>query len=298
MNKKRYFLIFIVYVILVLSLARYISLSTQKPTFVQANLESIALLPTLPIEKAVELQNMSSQNYILLDRDTNQILIAKNEHQPIYPASTTKLASALTALNIYELSKTVIINSKYSQGKTLGLVVGQSYNVKSLLKALLIYSANDSAVALANSHPNGYTAFVDSMNTLIRNYGIKNTFFTNVDGTDDPRHISTAYDLSQLGRIASNIQVINDIVKMQNDTISTQDGSINHQLVSTNQLLAKQSEIVGLKTGWTPTAGEAFVGLINYNNHVFISVVADSRDRFGDTEKMLNWLKSKKFNPE
>jgi len=295
MIKKQAPLLILSVVLLSLYLGNYY-LQANPPSLVSNIQDKLSLNPLLPIEKATNLPNMSSQNYILIEKDTNQILIEKNINSPIYPASTTKLATALTALNVYELSKPIEINSAYKEGKIVGLVLKDQYTVQSLLKALLIYSANDAAVALANAYPGGYNTFVSSMNSLVKQYGLKNTNFVSVDGTDNPAHVSTVYDLSQLGRVASNLKAITQIAATQGDTISSIDGKHVFNLVATNELLGNEPEVIGLKTGWTPTAGEAFVGLISYKNHLFISVVADSRDRFGDTKNMLNWLKSQNFD--
>ncbi len=247
---------------------------------------------TLPIPTINSLPNMSSDYYILLDAKTNQILVSRNINDPIYPASTTKLATALTALNNYPLNETVVITELHKDGKTMGLRLGQSYTVDNLLRALLVYSANDVAFALANHHPSGVTGFINEMNNLARSLNMTNTKFMNFDGNDNPEHVSTVYDLSQLGRASLKLNYVLNIVKEKQTLVTTIDGKDKYSLVTTNELLGKYPEVVGLKTGWTPTAGEAFVGYIKYNEHDFISVVANSRDRFGDTVRLLSWLKS------
>lgn len=246
----------------------------------------------LPITPTDNLPGMSSSYYILLEAKTNQILISSNINQAIYPASTTKLATALTALNNYPLDETVVIRSLRKEGKTMGLRVGQSYTVDSLIKALLIYSANDVAYALADHHPKGVDGFIGEMNSLAKSLNMTKTNFTNFDGNDNPAHVSTVYDLSQLGRASLKLSYIQDVVKEKTIQVLTIDGKDSYTLQSTNELLGKYPEVVGLKTGWTPTAGEAFVGYLKYNGHDFISVVANSTDRFGDTLRILSWLKS------
>ena len=91
-----------------------------------------------------------TDKYILIDVDTNKVLISKNQDSKIYPASTTKLATALTALNLYPLDEVVTIDQAYDNGKVMELQFGEKITVKSLVTALLVYSANDSAFSLAN----------------------------------------------------------------------------------------------------------------------------------------------------
>ena len=211
------------------------------------------------------------------------------------PASLTKLATALTALNIYPLDELITVKDIYNNGQVMNLIPGETLTVKSLVTALLVHSANDSAYNLALHHQGGISGFVKEMNLVASKNGLSDTHFTNFDGLQDPNHYSTVYDLSQLGRLAIKNPVIRGTVKDKNITITDITGKITHQLDSTNELLGVIPEIEGLKTGWTPEAGGCFIALINLNGHELISVVAQSPDRFADTTKIVNWAKSTLF---
>jgi len=234
-------------------------------------------------------------NYILIDNVTNTILLSRNHNNRIYPASITKLATALTALNIYPLDELVTVKEAYKNGQIMGLTPGETLTVRSLVSALLIHSANDAAYNLAGHHQNGVAGFIKEMNLITSKNGLKNTHFSNFDGLQDPNHYSTVYDLAQLGRIAVQNPFIRDIVKNKNITVTDITGKIIHSLDSTNELLGVIPEIEGLKTGWTPEAGGCFVALINLDGHELISVVAQSPDRFADTVQIVNWAKSDLF---
>lgn len=255
----------------------------------------ISLVPTLSISAPVQLSGLNSKNYILIDSATNQILVSNNQDEHIFPASTTKMATALTALNLYPLDEVVTVSSNYTNGKVIGLKVGEQITVANLLRALLIHSANDAAAALANHHQTGYSGFVSAANSLVKKINLRNTHFVNVDGVDNPDHYSSVYDLAQLARLIIQYPFVLETVKTQTYTIGSQDGKFQHELHTTNELLGKIPEIVGLKTGWTPQAGESFVGLINYHGRLFVSVVGNSTSRFSDTMVILNWLKSQTF---
>ena len=235
---------------------------------------------------------LDSHSYILVDVATNTILAQKNPNEKIYPASTTKLATALTALNIYPLDEIITIPSAYTEGKVMELVAGEKITVRSLVQALLVYSANDAAYNLALHHQNGVTGFIEDMNKLMKKYNINNTNFTNFDGIHSPSHYSTASDLAQLGRLAIKNPIITEIVPQKEFTVSDIDNTYKHKLVSTNELLSVVPEIVGLKTGWTPEAGGCFISLINLNGNKLIGVVTQSQDRFADTKKIVEWAKN------
>lgn len=234
---------------------------------------------------------LSTNSYILLDTATNQILLSSRPYDRVYPASTTKLATVLTALNMYPLDELVTAKA-YSDGKIMELRDGETVTVKTLISALLIYSANDAAFNLAIHAPGSTQAFVSQMNTLVTKYGLKDTHFVNYDGLHDPDHYSTPYDLAQLGRLASQNPIVREIVKTKSTDLTDVNHQFVHHVTSTNELLGLVPEIEGLKTGWTPEASGSFIGLINLNGHYLISVVAQSQDRFADTKLLVDWAKT------
>ncbi len=248
--------------------------------------------PPIPVIKPGPIPYLLSPNFIVVDNATNTILLAKNPNQRIYPASVTKLATSLTALNIYPLDEVVTIGEKYSDGKVMNLQVGEKITVRNLVSGLLIYSANDAAFNLAVHHSAGIAGFVSEMNQLIGRYGLKNTNFVNFDGIHNSEHYSTVYDLSQLGRLSIKNQILVDVVKTRDLTVTDIDNQILHPLTTTNELLGVLPEIEGLKTGWTPEASGSFVGLVNLNGRYLLTVVAQSTDRFVDTKTLVNWAKS------
>lgn len=281
----------LVLVLICLSLySRHLVFSSRMAKSVDSNPVSSSH-PDLPVIKMAQKPQLTTGNYILVDNDTNTTILSQGIDQMVYPASTTKLATALTALNIYPLDETITIKDRYLEGQNINLVPGETLTVKSLITALLVYSANDAAYNLANHYHDGVNGFVDQMNLLVKKYNLNNTHFVNFDGIHSQEHYSTVYDLAQLGRIAMKNQIIRSTVKNKHITITDVSGKIIHNLESTDEMLGKYPEIEGLKTGWTPEAGGCFVGLINLNGHYLISVVAQSSDRFTDTAQLVNWAK-------
>jgi D-alanyl-D-alanine carboxypeptidase (penicillin-binding protein 5/6) len=293
-NKINFIFIFLVILLTLFSLPTLDnwSLYSKKGEYVSKN-SAINQFEqsSVPIKNLTETPQLNAGYFILIDNDSNTVLLSKNPNQRIYPASTTKLVTALTALNIYPLDEEIDITEEYKEGKVMELVPGEKITIKSLVTALLVYSANDSAYNLAKHQVDGIPGFIKQMNNLLVKYNIKNTHFVNYDGLHDPNHYSTAYDLAQLGRIAIKNSIIRDVVKNKTITVTDVDNKIEHQLTSTNELLGVVPEIEGLKTGWTPEAEGCFVGLININGHLLISVVAQSQDRFNDTKLIVDWAK-------
>lgn len=275
------------------SYAKY-SLNPSRPGPPPILLDSYQHPPVPRLSTDIKPQ-LFAANYILIDNATNTVLLSYNQNSRIYPASITKLATALTALNIYPLDELVSVKDVYDNGQNMNLIPGETLTVKTLVSALLVHSANDAAYNLALHHQNGILGFVKEMNLVASKNGLKNTHFTNFDGLQDPAHYSTVYDVAELGRLAIKNPVIRETVKNKNITVTDITGKISHTLESTNELLGVVPEIEGLKTGWTPEAGGCFIALINIGGHELISVVAQSPDRFADTTKIVEWAKSAIF---
>jgi D-alanyl-D-alanine carboxypeptidase (penicillin-binding protein 5/6) len=263
-----------------------------KNTFITENNQILEFShPETPLIKLAQQPQLLTDKYILIDVDTNKVLVSKNQDSKIYPASTTKLATALTALNLFPLDEVVTIDQEYDEGKVMELQPGEKITIKSLVTALLVYSANDAAFSLANHYKLGSTGFISQMNSLMTKYNLKNTHFVNTDGLHNENHYSTVYDLSQLGRLAIQNSTVRDVVKNKSMTITDVTGQIKHEITTTNELLGIVPEVIGLKTGLTPEAKGCFIGLLNINGHLVISVVAQSDDRFQDTKTLISWLK-------
>lgn len=248
--------------------------------------------PKIPVVKneAKYVSVLEAKAFVLLDVETNTILARKKEKIRIYPASTTKLITALTALNIYPLDEIVEVDVEYENGKVMELKKGEKISIRDLVRALLVHSANDAAFVLARQHQNGIDGFIKEMNGILYKNGLKDSNFINYDGIHGENHYSTVYDLAQVARLAIKNQTVTETVKIKELRVISKNG-IEHVLSNTNELLGTVPEIEGLKTGWTPEAGGCFVGLFNIKGHKLISVVAQSEDRFADSLKLLEWAK-------
>jgi len=206
------------------------------------------------------------------------------------PASTTKLLTALVALDVYKPEDVVTIGILSVNGQSMGLVSGEKITVENLLYGSLVQSGNDAAQALAEFYPEGVDRFVEKMNEKAKTLHMDQSHFTNSMGFDGPEHKVTPKDLSLLALAAIQNKVIAKIVAIPQITVSDVNHIYFHKLSNVNQLLGKIPGVGGIKTGWTEAAGENLITYIERNDRKIIFVVLHSKDRFGDTTKLIDWV--------
>ncbi len=233
---------------------------------------------------------ITATGVVVLDIDSGVYLYKRNENEELSPASTTKLLTALVALDNYNLDDVVTIKQMNIDGQSMGLVPGEQITVENLLYGALIYSGNDAAWALADYYPGGEPKFVEAMNAKAKELHLTHSTFTNPVGYDDPNHKMTPMDLALLGEAALNNKTIAKMVAIPEITISDVTHIYFHHLTNVNELLGKIPGVGGIKTGWTEEAGENLITLVERNGHRVITVVLHSQDRFGDTSKLIDWV--------
>ena len=234
--------------------------------------------------------NIKAKAALVIDVESAAILAEKNPDLPLPPASTTKLMTALVALDTYQLNhEFTVFKEAYTVGQTMNLQVSEKINLANLLRGLLIASANDAAFVLANNHPQGYQGFVTAMNQKSKQIGLLNSHFQNPSGLDEANHFMSVRDLGVLARVVMRNKVLKNLVNQEKAVAKNIDGSITHQLTNTNQLIGKVPGIQGIKTGYTPEAGESLVTQTTRDGHTIITVVLGSSDRFGETRNLIEW---------
>ena len=217
-------------------------------------------------------------------------LLEKNPLLRLYPASTTKLATALVATDYFPLDKILTINGIKIDGQKMKLIKGEQMTVSDLLRGLLMFSANDAAEALAANFPGGKANFVNAMNLKMEQLNLQDTKFENPTGLDDANQFTTAKDLAMLAKFALQRPFIADTVKTKKAVVKSIDGKVVHNLTNINELLGEIPGVLGVKTGWTENAKENLVTYIERGNAKVIIVVLGSDDRFGETKKLIDWI--------
>ena len=239
-----------------------------------------------PISQNLPPPVISARNIFIIDRNSKIVLYQKAADQQVFPASTTKMMTALVALDQYDLGREITVTTSYPEGQNLKLTPGEKLTVNQLSYALLVQSANDAAEVLAENFAGGRAAFISAMNTKAVDLRLTATHFINPSGLDETGHYSTAADLARLADSALVHPEFAKIVATENAVIAT------HVLTNINQLLGKVPGVLGVKTGNTLGAGQSLVTLVDRDSHPVIIVVLGSTDRFGDSEKLINWVYS------
>lgn len=205
---------------------------------------------------------------LLIDVNSSKVLYEKNQHTRFYPASTTKIMTALLVLENCKLDEKVIIGknpSSFVDGNKIYVFEGEEFTVDQLLHALLIASANDVAIALAEHVAGSVEAFAKMMNEKARQLGCLDTHFVNPNGLDDPNHYTTAYDLSLVAREAMKYDAFREIVSTKSYTMPPTNKQPKERPFYTNVYIMLNNRYhvdgaTGMKVGYTDIAGHSFVG--------------------------------------
>jgi D-alanyl-D-alanine carboxypeptidase (penicillin-binding protein 5/6) len=252
---------------------------------------------------------LSGEGAILIDRDTGQILYEKNPHMKLQPASTTKIMTGILAIEKGNLNDIATVDEevvRLTDGSHIALEPGEQLRFEDLLNALLIESANDSALAIAKHISGSIDDFVKLMNAKAKEVGALNTNFVNPNGLTADNHVTTAYDLSMMARYAMENDIFRSIVCNYTYTIpETNKKTEARYLKSANKLLysnqkinvdgnivpIKYKGISGIKTGYTVAAQNCLVASAERGNQRLIAVVlkANGREVYVDIHKLLNY---------
>jgi len=229
--------------------------------------------------------NINARSAIVMDFDTGRVLYEKNAYQKRPMASTTKVMTAIVALENGNLDDIVTVsrNAASIHGSLMHLSAGEKLTLRELMYGLLLCSGNDAAIAIAEHIGGSVDGFCEMMNKKAKEIGAVNTNFTTPHGLDETGHYSTAYDMALITRYALNIPVFNEIVK----TTSIQIG--NRFLSNTNEMLTSYQGADGVKTGYTGKAGRCLITSATRDGRRFISVVlfCDSRAQRALSSKII-----------
>ena len=243
---------------------------------------------------------------LLMDAKTGEILYAKNAYKKMYPASTTKLMTAILTLENCKLTDVATVSHYSIYSIPIGyshanLREGEELTIEQLLNVLLIPSANDSAIVLAEHIAGSEEAFCEMMNKKAKELGCLNTNFVNPNGIHDDKHISTAYDLALIGRYAMQFSDIMRIAMVRQYTLPTTNKYKKTDRIfnATNALINNESlneyyypYATGLKTGYTDSSGSCIVATAKKDDMELIAVILKSdsiSNRYDDCKKLFDY---------
>lgn len=231
---------------------------------------------------------------IVMEVKTGKILYEKNAHKILEPASTTKIMTAILALEKGNMADMVTADEEatLADGSSVYLKNGEILTLEEMLYAMLLNSGNDASVAIAKHISGDVYTFTNLMNEKALEIGAKNTNFANPNGLPDKNHYTTAYDLALISRYAMlNLPEFRKIVSTKTKTIPWQGEEWDRQLINHNKLLWNYEGANGIKTGYTSSAGQTIVASASRNGQELIVVVLKSQGRNirTDAKNLLNY---------
>lgn len=243
----------------------------------------------------------------LLDNETMRLLIDIQGEKRVPMASTTKIMTAIIALEKAQPDELVTVKQdainevNNNFGSNAALRVGEKIRMIDMLYALMLPSGDDAAIAIADTMSGSPQAFVTVMNNYAKKLGMKDTHYINPDGltyyTDpghkpNPDHYTTAHDLALLTHYAMQNPMFEQIVKTQRYVLPKTTDHNSHSWENTDDLIQEYPGVMGIKTGYTVEAGYCLVFAATNGKHDLIGVVLNGQeatDRFSDAQAMLTW---------
>jgi serine-type D-Ala-D-Ala carboxypeptidase (penicillin-binding protein 5/6) len=226
---------------------------------------------------------------LLADEQTGQVLFERGADRPRAMASTTKVMTALLALERLDQRRTVVIGTEPTTvgEESLELRKGERFTVHQLLVGLLVKSANDAAVALADAVDGTAAKFVGRMNQRAAQLGLRETHYVTPYGLDRPGHHTSARDLARLWEVAMRRADFRSLVSMRSGRLP--GASPQRKFVNTNQLLGSYPWVVGGKTGFTDDAGRCLVASASRGGRRLVAVALGSTDAFPDVRALFDY---------
>lgn len=229
---------------------------------------------------------ISAASAVLMDAGTGRVLYEKDSHTRRLIASTTKLMTALVALESgHDLEETVTVAREWTgtEGSSIYLRPGEEITLEALLYGLLLRSGNDAALAVAGHCGETVEHFVAQMNRKARELGMADSSFANPNGLDNREHYSSAYDMALLARACLENEKLAKIAATKSVTLGTRTFT-NH-----NKLLWRYEGCVGLKTGYTEKAGRTLVSAARRDGLTLICVTLNAPSDWADHAALLDW---------
>lgn len=261
---------------------------------------ALLLAAALPVRAEGELQ-LASQAAVLMDADTGVVLYEKNMHEPMYPASITKIMTALLAMQALEpeqvltVSQTAV-NAVPRTSSHISLLPGEKLTVGEALYAIGMESANDAANVLAEAVSGSLEAFAEEMTRQARALGALNTNFANANGLPDSRHFTTAYDMALITAAALKQEGLAAYFSTVNYTLAATNLSSARSFSNKDRLLPGgqyyYEGVLLAKTGWTSSAQGTFAAAVKQGDTTLIAITLKSpllEDKYRDTHKLLNF---------
>ncbi len=265
------------------------------------------LLTSLSLSFASEALDLEAEGALLIDSSYDTILYEKNMNNKLFPASTTKIMTAILTLENADLNQLAKVDSEVislTVGSHIALDYDEEMTIDNLLHALMIASANDAAMVLAKSVSGSIDEFVDFMNEKAKEIGAVNTNFVNPSGLHDENHYTTPHDLYLIAKYAMDKPQFRELASMDQYIIPPTNKKEERLIHTTNRFLRptgqmkldgdlipiKYQGVIGGKTGYTPEAGNCLVTFASKGDRDLFSIVLNSKQLsvYSDSYKLLD----------
>lgn len=242
-----------------------------------------------------EMMQISAQSAVLMENLTGKVVYEKNSQRKMPMASTTKIMTAICAIENLDMKKTVVVDERCVgiEGSSVYLEKNEEISVEELLYAMMLSSGNDAATALAIETKGSVEEFARFMTEKAVLVGAKNTNFTNACGLYEENHYTTAYDLALITRQGMKNDLFRRIVSTENATISNGNKEYPRYLKNHNKLLNMYEGCIGVKTGYTKKCGRCLVSCAQRDGVTLICVTLNAPDDWNDHMKLLDYGFSK-----
>ncbi|MGI6150615.1 MAG: D-alanyl-D-alanine carboxypeptidase family protein [Christensenellales bacterium] len=251
----------------------------------------LAVLMFSSVSTKAEIAGVRTSACSLMEVESQRVLYSENGDKQLPMASTTKIMTALVAIEKGNLSDIVTITAESSgvEGSSIYLEVGETLTLEELLYGLMLHSGNDAAVAIAIHVGGSVAGFCEMMNQKARELGANNTNFVNPNGLPANGHYTTANDLAKIASAAMKNEQFRKIVGTTAITIPHDGRSWDRALRNKNKLLYSYEGANGIKTGYTKASGRCLVGGAERNGMQLVSVVLNCSDMYNDTIAILDY---------
>ncbi len=240
-------------------------------------------------QQAMAAPSVSAQSALVMEAGSKRVLFEKSGQTRLPMASTTKIITAMVALEQGKLTDKIKVSSTAAgvEGSSMYLEAGEIMTLEELLYGLMLSSGNDAAVAIAE-HFGGIEKFVAMMNQKAEELGAKNTHFENPNGLPHENHVSTAYDMALLTAHGLANPDFSQIVSTKSYSIAGEGKSYPRTLSNHNKLLRMMEDCIGVKTGFTKAAGRCLVSAAKRNGMTLICVTLNAPDDWSDHMLLYN----------
>ena len=234
---------------------------------------------------------LSAKSAVLIEAESGEIIFEKNADERLPMASTTKIMTALVAIENADISKTVSVSPAAVgvEGSSVYLYAEERMTLEDLLYAMMLESANDAATAIAIEVGGDLDTFVGMMNERAQKMGLSDTHFENPHGLDGESHYTTAYELALIAREAMSNSKFREICSTYKKTIPLNETEGVRLLINHNKMLRSYDGAVGIKTGFTKKSGRCLVSAAERDGLTFIAVTLGAPDDWRDHTALLDY---------